>query len=78
MERTKMLAAGAACLITAGVAYLVYNKFGSKGGTPAEEEKKEEEVVVVEEFKEEEIDPNWQGFQDPDYDTNHYLTKIEA
>ena len=24
------------------------------------------------------IDPNWEGFVDPESNTNHYLSKIEA
>jgi len=36
-----------------------------------EEEKKEEEVEIA-------YAPNWAGFTDPDFESNHYLTKTEA
>ena len=86
MEKTKLLQIGAAVLLTAGAAFAAYKINSARGSRSArgtedtlnkpnqprvEEEKKQE---PEEEKKEEE----WLGFEDPEYSSNKYLSKIEA
>ena len=89
-NKTKILAAGAAFLLTAGVAISGYLYSGRRAA--AAEETKEAapstpkaDLPVVEESKEEEVAPadvatcpNWLGIEDPDYSKQQYLSKIEA
>ena len=74
-NKQKALAAGAAFLLTAGVAVgaYLYGR-GKKANAPAQsgagdEERKQDEASA---------NQNWLGFEDPDYGTNHYLKKVEA
>jgi len=73
-NKQKALAAGAAFLLTAGVAVSTW--YFSKGRKPAADAgaASQEEVKVEEEV----IDPNWPGFDDPSSKDNHYLSKVEA
>ena len=100
-----MLAAGAAFLLTAGVAAFTYMRTtGSAKTSKPEEEKKEEvkdavkkDAAIIQQVIKEQIaaaaeaevapelvpaaaadDSNWAGFTDPAFDTNRYLTKLEA
>jgi len=91
-NKSKMLAAGAAFLLSAGVAVgaYFYTKKGNQQAAGSQEERKAAEPTkaAAEETKAEddapvpvpavEIDPNWEGFTDPFYKTNKYLSKIEA
>ena len=60
-NKQKLLAAGAAILMTAGAigAYLY-----TRGGKGEPEESK--------------VDPEWEGFTDPEYKSNKFLSKVEA
>jgi len=85
-----MLAAGAAFLLTAGVAVAGYIYTGRSSKQGAAEESKEAAapstpqaaLPVVEEAKEEEsaaaVEVDWLGFEDPGFDSQQYLSKIEA
>ena len=85
-----MLAMGAAILLTAGVAFGAATWYRGKPAEEdtqnGEEEKKEEEprewtkqlTIVKDDGTEVDVLSNWAGFEDPDSNTNHYLTKIEA
>lgn len=71
-NKQKALAAGAAFLLTAGVAvgtWLYARDKTQNSGTQSDQK---------EESKEDIIDNSWPGFQDPSFASNLYLSKLEA
>ena len=82
-NKQKALAAGAAFLLTAGVAvgtwfYTRPAKKAQPSGAAADQGA--QQAAAQEEIKVDDVvvDPNWPGFEDPSFNTNHYLSKIEA
>lgn len=86
-NKQKALAAGAAFLLTAGVAVgtWLYTRPSKKteqasGAAAAGQSAAQPSAAAQEEIKVDDvvIDPNWPGFEDPSFNSNHYLSKIEA